>query len=281
LERASDAAVLFADDAHCMAMLDFIKAGNACLVSLHSGVEKLRGSVGQKTAYFCVLEIIEQEEWIVLYGSQQALPVMRVSSIPATMDGTARFNVSNAMHAIASSYLAGIDIEKIRTAMGSFKAGYDLTPGRLNVFDGLPFRVIMDYAHNADGFRKLSEFVDGQIVTGRKILMLGFSADRMDADIEAAVAPLSGHFDHYVCRNFRRLKHRQAHEIPALLKSGLIYAGVSESDIDIVPEADEAVRHSLAIAAPGDLVVLLVGGSEFRSTWELLASMAALAKDSS
>lgn len=197
-----------------------------------------------------------------------------MGSRPATIDGTARFNVSNAMHTIAASYFVGVSIEKIAAAMVSFSSGYESTPGRLNIFDGLPFRVIMDYAHNIDGFRKISEFVDTQSVSGQKILMLGYSVDRKDSDITTAVTEVAWHFDHYVCRNFSDLHNRQAYETPALLKSGFTALGISESDISMVPGAEDAVRHSLAIAKPGDLVVLLVGSKEFQSVWSLLDNMA-------
>lgn len=273
LERASHAAVLFADNQHCMAMLDFITAKNTCLVSLDAGVEQLRSLGGPGATCFCVLEELENREWIVLYNKQLRLPVMPVSDIPATFDGTARFNVSNAMHAIVAAYFAGVGTDSIKLALCKFKAGRELTPGRMNVFDNFPFRVVMDYAHNADGFRKITEFVDKQVVAGQKILMFGYSGDRLDANIKAAATQMAGHFDHYVCRNFRVPRDRKPHEIPALLKSGLRSAGVVESDISVVLDADEAVRYSLSMAESGDLVVLLVGSLEFQSVWDLLAGI--------
>jgi len=200
---------------------------------------------------------------------------MPVVDAPATFEGTARFNVSNLMHAIASSYFAGIDIKNCASAARSFVAGFNTTPGRLNVFDELPFRVVVDYAHNADGFRKILDFVDRQTVSGRKIIMFGYSDDRQDKEIKTAVSEVAGHFDHYVCRNFHRLDNRQPHEIPALIRSALMVVGISESNISVVPEPDKAVQHSLGMAKPGDLVVLLAGSRDFQRVFSLLQNMAA------
>lgn len=274
VERAGKAAVLFADDSHCVGMLDSSMAGTICLVSLQHGVDYLRELVVREHVSFCVLERVGGDEWIVLYDSQQRLAVMPVRRIPATINGTARFNVSNAMHAIAASYYAGIEVKETVAAMTSFTSGFESTPGRLNINDDLPFRVIMDYAHNADGFRKLMSFVNQQPVGGRKILMIGYTDSRRDDDIKEAVAEVAGYFDHYVCRNFRRMGNRQLHEVPALLKAGLLSRGVTESAISIEQEPDKAVLHTLALAAPGDLVVLLVGSREFHPVWGLLAKMA-------
>ena len=88
------------------------------------------------------------------------------------------------MHAIAASYLIGVNIENIVDAMGNFRSGIDSTPGRLNVFSDLPFQVILDFAHNADGFLKLSEFIDARSVSGQKILVFGIPDNRKDEDIK-------------------------------------------------------------------------------------------------
>jgi len=205
LERASSGAVLFADDTHCMAMPEYMKADKICLVSLQSPVGQLSEPARQKLTCFCVLEDIEDKQWIVLYDKQHRLPVLPVFDIPATFDGIARFNVSNAMHAIAASYLAGTNIENIAHAMSHFRTEPDSTPGRLNIFDDLPFRVIVDYAHNADGFRKLSEFIDTQPVSGRKILMLRVDSEHRDVDLKVMMSELAGHFDHYICSDIRDL----------------------------------------------------------------------------
>ena len=201
VERAGTGTVLFADDSHCMAMLDYVEADTTCLVSLRAGVEELRKLVSHPVTCFCVLEWVDGREWIVLYDNHCRLPILEVNEIPATFDGTARFNVSNAMHSIAAVYLDRITIEDIRVAMSQFTTAFDSTPGRLNVYDALPFRVILDHAHNADGFRKLSEFIDFQPVSGRKILVFGIASTFQDEAIVAAMSELAGHFDHYVCVN--------------------------------------------------------------------------------
>jgi UDP-N-acetylmuramyl tripeptide synthase len=274
IERASTGAVLFADDSHCMEMLDYVEADTTCLVSLRSNVVELGKIASQAVTCFCVLEAVDDSDWIVLYDSNRRLPVLEVNDIPATIDGTARFNVSNAMHAIAATYLEGIKIDGIREAMQQFTTGFDSTPGRLNIYDALPFRVIIDFAHNADGFRKLCEFIDFQSVSGRKILVFGIAETYRDADIVTAVSELAGHFDHYFCVNSLNSPHRAANEIPDLLASGLQSAGVPQSDISLVLDTEEWWRNGLTMAEPGDLLVLLPDNHEVSTILAVLDSMA-------
>jgi cyanophycin synthetase len=176
LESARDGAVLFADDERCIGMLPFLVTPRICLVSMQSGVKELAKIQGNK-ACFSVLESIDGSEWLVLYDSDQRMPVIEVEQIPATFGGATRFNVCNALHAIAASYLMGMSIETIKEGLHTFSMSFENTPGRLNFYDKHPFTVIMDYAHNMDGISQLSAFVDRLNVSGRKLLMFQVRGD--------------------------------------------------------------------------------------------------------
>lgn len=273
IARARKCAVLNADDPLCLAMARDCEAARVCLVSTRSTAES--GLATGPQPAFCVVEAVGDVDWMVLYDVGTRIALLPIADIPATFGGTAEFNVSNAMHAACAAYFAGAHPDDITAALGSFGMSFETTPGRLNRFDGLPFGVIMDYAHNRGGFRELGAFIDRQTVAGRKIVMVGYTGDRKDDDIRAAVAELSGHFDHFVCRNFRIIRQRGVQKIPELLARTLVAAGVDPECIDIVPDAREAMDHALAIACEGDLVVLLVGESEFEDTWQLLRRMSA------
>lgn len=130
----------------------------------------------------------------------------------------------------------------------------------------------MDYAHNADGFRRISAFVDRQTVAGRKVVMFSVAGDRRDDDIRLAAAEMAGHFDRYVCRNYTGTRGRGPEEVPALLKAGLCEGGVPASHVSTIPDAAAAIRFCLSQGAPGDLLVLLPGDNELASTWEQVKS---------
>lgn len=272
-KRARYAAVLNADDGYCLAMTEAVTAEKICLVSMQSSVDALRVHTADRPACFCVLELVDNRQWLVIYD-QQRMPLLAVDNVPATFGGTAGFNVSNAMHAALAAYMSGIEPGVIASALGSFTSDHDTTPGRLNVFDGFPFRIIADYAHNIDGYRHIAAFIDQQAVTGRKILLVGALGDRLDSDIQDSLVPLAGHFDHYVCRNYHILRNRSPGELPALIEKGLIAAGVDKEDISIVTDPDEAVQYSLSIARAGDLLVLLIDDSEIVANSKLLTQLA-------
>jgi UDP-N-acetylmuramyl tripeptide synthase len=268
-ERARAAVVLNADDASCLDMAKQCGAERICLVSTRDSPASRTRALGARGAR-CVVESDGGRDWAVIHDGDRRIPLIPIADIPATFGGTAEFNVSNALHAAAACHFAGVGATDIASGLRSFEMSFESTPGRLNRYQGLPFQVIIDYAHNADGFRQLCAFVDLQPVPGKKIVMFGFTGDRKDPDILAAAAQLAGHFDQYVCRNFRIIRQREPHEVPELLRRGLRAAGVGEESIHVVPEAERAVNHALGLAGEGDLVVLLVGTTEFQSVWQML-----------
>jgi UDP-N-acetylmuramyl tripeptide synthase len=271
LERARHAAVLNADDGHCLDMVPFLTAKNIVLVSMQTNARDLADRVQQETSQ-CVLEEISGDNWIVIHDRKKKVPVIKVNNIPACFDGVAGHNVSNAMHAIAACYFLRLDLANISNAMGSFHVDFATNPGRLNIHDTGSFRVILDYAYNPDAVRKLCEFIDQQEVSGRKILMLGVPGNRHDEGIKAVAGVVAGHFDHYVCRRFPNLRGRKEHEVTKLLQARLLEAGVSKEQITVVGDPAQAIRQSLEMGMSGDLLVLISSGKEKYGMWEQITA---------
>ena len=66
----------------------------------------------------------------------------------------------------------------------------------------------------------------------------------------------AGHFDHYLCRRDDETRGRKSDEVPRMLRSALLEAGVPAQKVEIVPDEQEAVGTALRMARPGDLVLL-------------------------
>lgn len=262
LERASRTAVLFADDARCLTMISHLNAAKICLVSLQSGPPQFAGLVSPERACFCVLETIENESWIILYDALRRIPVMPVNQIPATFDGAARFNLSNAMHALAACYFTGTPIDAIRSALSGFYASEKLTPGRMNEFEGLPFRVLIDFAHNPDGMKNVCDFADRTQVAGRKLIGFAGSNNRTDeANAKMAKAAV-GHFDFYFCKDYQHYSDKPRKFLGPFIQQVLIAEGVPEEQTTVTTFGKEAIYGILDACKPGDMLILLLGHVE-------------------
>ena len=265
VERATDTAVLNADNAESLSMLPAVKARRSCLVSMDKSADELE-TLSSGNRYSCTLESRDNSEWIVLNEGESSMDIISVKSIPATFDGRARMMVENAMHAIAGAHAMGQPVEAIRTAMATFSNGVNETPWRLNFYEGLPFQVLVDYAHNPDGALRMAEFVSNIGITGRTIV--AFSGDRHESNIEHVARNLAGSFDHYVVKEYDYPEGtvpvliRDPGVKAAIARSALLESGVSEDQVSVVLNEMKSVRFALDHAKPGDLVVLLLGKGE-------------------
>jgi len=189
--------------------------------------------------------------------------------IPATLEGRAVHNVQNAMFAAASAYSMGVSLENIRQGLRTFDTSFFQTPGRMNIFDKLGFKVILDYGHNPAAIEAMCTLVDrlsqGE-TSGRKVCVLAAPGDRRDEDIAEIARIAAGHFDHYICREDDRTRGRPTGQIPEMLKKGLIDSGVAEAQIEIITSEQEAIERSLNMCEKGDL--LLIFADKITRSWK-------------
>jgi cyanophycin synthetase len=139
-------------------------------------------------------------------------------------------------------------------------------PGRMNVFDEHPFKVILDYGHNPAAVDAMCRLVQRMEVKGRRLVVLTAPGDRRDVDIEAIGRLAAGVFDHYVLRRDASRRGRGHDEVPRLLRRALLDAGVADERITLIPNEAEAVDAALRLAQPGDL--LLIFGDDLTRCWK-------------
>jgi UDP-N-acetylmuramyl tripeptide synthase len=272
MERARQAVVLNADYSTTRSMLPFSTAISVYLASVESEERVIREFAGE-SSFACVLEEEDGKEWITLYepdGFRSA--VIPVAAIPATLNGAARFNISNAQHAICACHALGVELEVIRQGLATFEASFENTPGRLNIYQELPFTVIFDFAHNLDGMAKLCAFTDQMEVPGRRILLCSLAGNRTDHEIAQFTRMAMKHFDHFACRSYGKPGGRKPGEVPALMMSTLLEAGVTEDCITLVKNPEDGAHQALDIARPGDMVVLSPAANEIATMWQEIVS---------
>ncbi len=265
IEVATDAAVLNADDRLCLAMADYSDAARVCYVTMnphHSLVKEHIRAGGQAF----VLEEGMNGQMITIYDNESHRPLLWTHLIPATVEGRAVHNVQNAMFAAALAYNMDIGLEDIRGGLRTFGSTFFQAPGRMNIFDEHPFKVILDYAHNPAAVRAICSVVDRFDVAGRRIVVLAAPGDRRDEDIEEIAGIAAGHFDHYICRCDDNRRGRGDDEVAVMLRDKLVACGVDADRIEIVTDEARSVVHALKLAAPGDL--LLVLGDDIRRCWK-------------
>ena len=268
IEVARDTAVLNADDELCLRMADYTQAEHVCYVTMNPAHALVKEHI-RAGGRAMVLEQGINGDMITLYDNGTHYQLLWTHLIPATMEGKATHNVQNAMFAAALAFSLGKSLEDIRHGLRTFDSTYFQAPGRMNVFDEHPFRVILDYGHNAAAIASISQLVDRLETRGRRICVLAAPGDRRDKDIRAIADQAAGHYDHYICKADDHRRGRGHDEAPQMLCSRLRESGIDDSRIELIPSEVEAVDAALAMAREGDLVVIF--GDNIKRCWKQVA----------
>ena len=265
VEVATDCAVLNADDPLTLRMSGYTDAKNICYVTMNPQHTLVREHI-RAGGRACALEAGVNGQMITLYDRGGHIPLVWTHLIPATLEGRALHNVQNAMFAAAMAFSLGIKLDAIRQGLRTFDSTFYQAPGRMNVFDEHPFKVLFDYGHNAHAVGMLADLAQRLEVKGRRIVVLAGPGDRRDEDLVAIANAVAGRFDHYVCRRDDSLRDRAPDEVPRIQAAALRAAGVPQDSISVIPDEQEAIDAALRMGREGDL--LLVFADALVRSWK-------------
>jgi cyanophycin synthetase len=265
VEIAQDVAVLNADDPLVLRMAGYTEAKHVCYVTMNPSHALVRQHI-RAGGQAIVLEQGMNGHMIALYEKGLHIPLIWTHLIPATLEGRAMHNVQNAMFATALAYGMGVSRENIEHGLRTFATSFFQAPGRMNIFDELPFKVIMDYAHNAHGVQAMARLTDQLPVSGRRIAVLAAPGDRRDEDITDLARAAAGHYDLYICKSDDHTRGRAREAVPELMTRGLEAGGVRREQIEIELDEQAAVIRALKAARAGDLV--MVFADQIARTWK-------------
>jgi cyanophycin synthetase len=265
IEIAEDAAVLNADDVHCLQMADYTEAEKLCYVTMNPGHALVKQHIRAGGQAF-VLEEGMNGHMITIYDKEVHTPLLWTHLIPASIEGRAMHNVQNAMFAAALAYNMHVSLEHIRHGLRTFDASFFQAPGRMNIYNEHPFKVILDYAHNPAAVKAMCNLVDRFDVQGRRFVVLAAPGDRRDEDIQNIAAIAAGHLDHYICRCDDNRRGRGSDEVAVMMQNRLLECGIEPGRIEIIADEQAATSHALRLAAAGDLILVLA--DNIKRTWK-------------
>lgn len=217
----------------------------------HTGVLQQALSNNGTAAYL-------ENGWLVLAEGGETRKIVEAKEIPITFGGAARYNISNALGAMALCHVLGVDDQALAAGLKNFSGGADVNPGRGNLFEKDGVRIFLDFAHNEHGIKAISETVKA-FNAERNIVLMGQAGDRLDKDIADLVkATCELNPDRLlVCELPGYERGRESMEVPALIRDIAIADGVPKEVISVFASPLDGVQSALAEARQGDCLVLL------------------------
>jgi cyanophycin synthetase len=262
VENAREMAVLNADDPRCLAMREHTPARRVCLVSRQADNPEYLAHL-ESGGCGVHLRGAGAAGVIVLVDAGEAREVVRAADVPATFGGRSTPKVTNAMFAVGMAHGLGVPSDTIGRALAGFASDFDHSPGRLNLYPGHPFQVLLDWCDGPQATGELAELAGRLAVPGRRLLLLSAPGNRPDAYLRETAAAAAGAFQEYVCCDWFDLRGRQPGETASLLGDGLVEAGVPPARVRVLPSQEEALQALLGSARTGDLAVV----ATFYSDW--------------
>jgi cyanophycin synthetase len=198
---------------------------------------------------------VYEEGFITIKKGDWKIRIAKANSIPITMEGKAKFMISNVLAASLATYLYGFEIEDIANSLRTFIPSPVLMPGRLNIFKFKKFHVLIDFAHNPAGYEAIEDYLSNVEAT-KKIGIISGVGDRRDEDIRECGKIAGRMFDYIIIRNEKHLRGRTEEEI-----NDLIISGIQESDGNVsyecIPKEIEALKHAMSMAEDGTFITAL------------------------
>ena len=175
---------------------------------------------------------------------------------PAALDGVelklrGRFNVENALGALAAARLLGIDDAAIARGLESVRG----VPGRFeSVEEGQPFTVIVDYAHKPDALENVLRAAR-ELARGRVICVVGAGGDR-----DRGKRPLMGRIASELADAAIVTSDNPRSEDPQAIIDEIVAGAVAE--VEVEPDRAAAIARAVELAREGDVVLIAGKGAE-------------------
>ena len=201
------------------------------------------------------ISAVYESGYITIKKGDWKIRVEKVTHIPLTFAGSVDFMIQNVLAATLATFLWGYKIEDIRSSLETFIPSAAQTPGRMNTFKFKEFKILVDFAHNPDGFNGIKSYLKSIDATEHLGVISG-TGDRRDEDIIETARIAAQMFDRIIICQEKYLRGRSQQELIDLLIQG-IKEIKPEMEIIINNNGDDCLRYIIRTAKSGSFITIL------------------------
>lgn len=178
--------------------------------------------------------------------------------VPAAVALPGRFNVANAVAAVAAAHMVGVDLATAAGAVASCPG----VPGRMEpVSCGQPYLVVVDYAHTPDALARAIAAARGAS-QGRVITVMGCGGDR-DREKRPLMGQEAAAGSDILVVTDDNPRSESPQAIRAAIMGGVLAVPQPQrGQVHDIPDRAVAIRAAIELALPGDVVLVAGKGHE-------------------
>lgn len=170
------------------------------------------------------------------------------------------FNVYNALAAACVGVSQGVNLEickKVLEMVGSI-------PGRMEEVISQPFKIFVDYAFTPNALEKVYQTLSSRfkVQSSRLICVLGACGGGRDKWKRPVLGEIAAKYCDEVIVTNEDPYDENPYQILSMIKSGISKSQFPTSNFYEILDRREAIRKSLALAKPGDVVIITGKGCE-------------------
>ncbi|TCC97551.1 cyanophycin synthetase [Pedobacter hiemivivus] len=249
--KRSGWAVLNADNKYCIKI-----AGNADCNVAYFSMDENNPVIIEHSKKGGIAAVYENG-YITIKKGDWKIRVEKVTHIPLTFGGSVDFMIQNVLAATLTTFLWGYKIEDIRMSLETFIPSAAQTPGRMNIFNFKEFKVLVDFAHNANGYNGIKTYLKS-IEATEHIGVISATGDRRDEDIRETGRISAQMFDKIIICQEKYLRGRVPQDLIDLLLEGI--ADVKpDMEVMINNSGDDCLKYLIATTKSGSFITILSG----------------------
>lgn len=178
--------------------------------------------------------------------------VSPLGRFPVELPMLGRFNADNALAAMAAAARAGLPTEQMQEALARFPG----VPGRMQLIQHHPFRVVVDFAHTGASLEAALRTLR-PTTQGRLVVVIG-AAGNQDPSRRAGIGRVAARLADYAI--FTEEDYR-SEPLEAILKA-MAEAHGDPRRHTLIPDRRAAIHYAIAHAQPGDTLLFSGKGHE-------------------
>ena len=200
------------------------------------------------------ISIYIKDNTLTVMNNNREYKLLNINNIPITLNGVLDYNLENAMAACAA--LVGLEIDYCMIAKGfkSFKLNDSCNAGRFNIYDIDGVRVILDYGHNIDGYKRVLKALSNIDIKNNLIGVIGVPGDRTNKMIKDIGKLCGESMDKVIIKEDKDRRGREINEVAKLIEEGVKESNCK--DCRVILDEVEALRKALSSSIIGDTIIV-------------------------
>ncbi|WP_296623254.1 cyanophycin synthetase [Marivirga sp.] len=243
-------AILNADDDLVYEMKNDLDC-NIALFSMHANNERIKKHCNDGG----IAAFIENKYFTIQKGEWKT-KITVVTQVPLTFSGKCEFMIKNILPALLVASISNFSMGTIASTLKSFLPSPTFTPGRMNLFRFKKFQLMVDYAHNTDGFIHMKKYLE-QVSATQKTGIIAIPGDRRVEDMKNLGRYAAQMFDKIIIKNDKDTRGRSKEEINEFITEGIREINDSASVV-VISDEIESIKYAIDNAKAGEFITVFV-----------------------